>query len=27
MVENYGGRLEITSEEQKGTTVNIYLPV
>ncbi|MCM8821176.1 MAG: HAMP domain-containing histidine kinase, partial [Candidatus Omnitrophica bacterium] len=27
IVENYGGRLEITSEEQKGTTVNIYLPI
>ncbi|MDD3726259.1 MAG: HAMP domain-containing sensor histidine kinase [Candidatus Ratteibacteria bacterium] len=27
IVENYGGKLEITSVEQKGTNVNIYLPV
>ncbi|MCM8762382.1 MAG: ATP-binding protein [Candidatus Omnitrophica bacterium] len=27
IVENYRGRLEITSEEKKGTTVNIYLPI
>ena len=27
IIENYGGKIEITSVEQKGTTVNIYLPV
>lgn len=27
IVESYGGRLEILSEEQKGTTVNIYFPL
>jgi len=27
IIENYGGKLEITSVEQKGTTVNVYLPV
>jgi signal transduction histidine kinase len=27
IIEQYGGKIEITSVEQKGTTVNIYLPV
>jgi len=27
IIENYGGKLEITSVEQKGTKVNVYFPV
>ncbi|HOL22135.1 MAG TPA: HAMP domain-containing sensor histidine kinase, partial [bacterium] len=27
IIENYGGKLEITSVAQKGTKVNVYFPV
>ncbi|MCX8083125.1 MAG: GAF domain-containing sensor histidine kinase [bacterium] len=27
IIENYGGKLEITSVKQQGTTVNVYLPL